>query len=182
MAELGCLVLRILVFVAKCLEELIDSMMMLSVYLLKILDAWCRNPPPWGTMKYLSEKIPKDASSMVRINRDLYSYEKKVIMETALALPDFALALTPDEYQLPPVDPSWNENVQWSHMGRNHVNPDQRQNSNIRNARGKWKISPTPFAAILWRLRSGIFILMVRSCLELPLVDNSFAEDCRLGV
>ncbi|PIA35372.1 hypothetical protein AQUCO_03500037v1 [Aquilegia coerulea] len=66
-----------------------------------------RNPPLWGTMKYLSEKIPKDSSSKVRINRDLYSYEK--IMETAPALPDFALALKPDEYQLPAVDQSWNE-------------------------------------------------------------------------
>lgn len=69
-----------------------------------------RNPPLWGTMKYLSEKIPKDTSSKVRINRDLYSHEK--IMETAPTLPDFALALKPDEFQLPPVDPLWNENVQ----------------------------------------------------------------------
>ncbi|KDP45823.1 hypothetical protein JCGZ_17430 [Jatropha curcas] len=66
-----------------------------------------RNPPLWGTVKYLSEKIPKDASSKVRINRDLYSYEK--IMETAPTLPDFALSLKPDEYQLPVVDSSWNE-------------------------------------------------------------------------
>ncbi|KAM1026698.1 hypothetical protein ACFX13_040297 [Malus domestica] len=65
-----------------------------------------RNPPLWGTMKYLSEKIPKDTSSKVRINRDLYSHEK--IMETAPTLPDFALALKPDEFQLPPVDHSWN--------------------------------------------------------------------------
>lgn len=64
-----------------------------------------RNPPLWGTMKYLSEKIPKDTSSKVRINRDLYSYEK--IMETAPTLPDFALALKPDEYQLPPLHISW---------------------------------------------------------------------------
>lgn len=34
------------------------------------------------------------------------------IMETAPTLPDFALALKPDEFQLPPVDPLWNENVQ----------------------------------------------------------------------
>ncbi|KAK9062844.1 hypothetical protein SSX86_020034 [Deinandra increscens subsp. villosa] len=69
-----------------------------------------RTPPLWGTMKYLSEKIPKDTSSKVRINRDLYTYEK--IMETAPTLPDFALALKPDEYQLPDVDSSWNhENV-----------------------------------------------------------------------
>eukprot|EP00262_Sarcandra_glabra_P004365 TRINITY_DN15323_c0_g2_i1.p1 TRINITY_DN15323_c0_g2~~TRINITY_DN15323_c0_g2_i1.p1 ORF type:complete len:418 (+),score=70.27 TRINITY_DN15323_c0_g2_i1:170-1423(+) len=65
-----------------------------------------RNPPLWGTMKYLSEKIAKDTSSKVRINQDLYSHEK--ILETAPALPDFALALKPDDYQLPPIDPSWN--------------------------------------------------------------------------
>ncbi|XP_057517225.1 uncharacterized protein LOC130798310 isoform X1 [Amaranthus tricolor] len=64
-----------------------------------------RNPPSWGTMKYLSEKIPKDTASKVRINRDLYTHEK--IMETAPTLPDFSLALTPDEYQLPPVHSCW---------------------------------------------------------------------------
>ncbi|XP_073281143.1 uncharacterized protein [Primulina huaijiensis] len=66
-----------------------------------------RNTPLWGTMKYLSEKIPKDTSSKVRINKDLYTYEK--IMETAPTLPDFALALKPDEYQLPLMDSSWND-------------------------------------------------------------------------
>ncbi|KAL0913684.1 hypothetical protein M5K25_017162 [Dendrobium thyrsiflorum] len=64
-----------------------------------------RNPPIWGSMKYLSEKIPKDVSSKVRINRDLYNQEK--IMETAPSLPDFMIALKPDDYQLPPLDPSW---------------------------------------------------------------------------
>ncbi|KAI3797671.1 hypothetical protein L1987_32932 [Smallanthus sonchifolius] len=77
-----------------------------------------RTPPLWGTMKYLSEKIPKDTSSKVRINRDLYTYEK--IMETAPTLPDFALALKPDEYQLPDVDSSWNhENVNKEQSGNN---------------------------------------------------------------
>ncbi|KAD7477318.1 hypothetical protein E3N88_00454 [Mikania micrantha] len=77
-----------------------------------------RTPPLWGTMKYLSEKIPKDTSSKVRINRDLYTYEK--IMETAPTLPDFALALKPDEYQLPDVDSSWNhENVNKGQTGNN---------------------------------------------------------------
>lgn len=66
-----------------------------------------RYPPLWGSMKYLSEKIPKDASSRVRINRDLYSQEK--ILQTAPALPDFALALKPDEYLLPQVDRLWND-------------------------------------------------------------------------
>ncbi|KAJ4960875.1 hypothetical protein NE237_020785 [Protea cynaroides] len=65
-----------------------------------------RSPPLWGAMKYLSEKILKDTSSKVRINRDLYSIEK--VMEMAPPLPDFALALKPDEYQLPLVDDCWN--------------------------------------------------------------------------
>ncbi|XP_057424528.1 uncharacterized protein LOC130718085 [Lotus japonicus] len=79
-----------------------------------------RNPPLWGTMKYLSEKIPKDTSSKVRVNRDLYSHER--IMETAPTLPDFALALKPDEYQLPPVSPSWTENVKGGLTGAaNHL-------------------------------------------------------------
>ncbi|KAK3032780.1 hypothetical protein RJ639_035725 [Escallonia herrerae] len=77
-----------------------------------------RNPPLWGTMKYLSEKIPKDTSSKVRINRDLYAHEK--IMETAPTLPDFALALKPDEFQLPQVDASWNtENITKLQFGPN---------------------------------------------------------------
>ncbi|KAK4749045.1 hypothetical protein SAY87_026494 [Trapa incisa] len=65
------------------------------------------NPPLWGTMKYLSEKIPKDASSKLQINHVTQSYDR--IGETAPTLPDFALALKPDDYQLPPVDGSWNE-------------------------------------------------------------------------
>lgn len=83
-----------------------------------------RNPPLWGTMKYLSEKIPKDTSSKVRINRDLYSHEK--IMETAPTLPDFALALKPDEYQLPPVDASWNQEHTKGQTGFNQLWNDKR--------------------------------------------------------
>ncbi|GLU12765.1 hypothetical protein SLE2022_294240 [Rubroshorea leprosula] len=83
-----------------------------------------RNPTLWGTMKYLSEKIPKDTSSKVRINRDLYSHEK--IMETAPTLPDFALALKPDEYQLPTVDPSWSENIKQGQNDGNQVKRDKR--------------------------------------------------------
>ncbi|KAF2592388.1 hypothetical protein F2Q70_00045365 [Brassica cretica] len=81
-----------------------------------------RTPPLFGTMKYLSEKIPKETSSKVRINRDLYSYEK--IMETAPALPDFALALKPDEYQLPSVDASWSEDRTKS--SSSHITGNQR--------------------------------------------------------
>ncbi|XP_004512802.1 uncharacterized protein [Cicer arietinum] len=83
-----------------------------------------RNPPLWGTMKYLSEKIPKDTSSKVRINRDLYTHER--IMETAPTLPEFSLALKPDEYQLPQVDPSWRtENIKVTQTHPNHLNGDK---------------------------------------------------------
>ncbi|KAG1359541.1 Vacuolar protein-sorting protein BRO1 [Cocos nucifera] len=78
-----------------------------------------RNPPLWGSARYHSEKIPKDASSKARINQDLYSNERLLkpshlggicrVLEPAPALPDFAVALKPDDYQLPPVDASWNE-------------------------------------------------------------------------
>ncbi|XP_042375414.1 uncharacterized protein LOC121969394 isoform X1 [Zingiber officinale] len=66
-----------------------------------------RNPPSWGSMKYLYEKIPKDAANKVRINQDLYSQDR--ILERAPTLPDFAVALKPDNYRLPEVDHAWNQ-------------------------------------------------------------------------
>jgi len=66
-----------------------------------------RSPTPFGTAKYMFDKIPKDASSKVRINQDLYAQEK--VIGTPPPLPDFALALTPEEYDLPPLDPLWNK-------------------------------------------------------------------------
>ncbi|KAL0913296.1 hypothetical protein M5K25_016744 [Dendrobium thyrsiflorum] len=65
-----------------------------------------RSPPPWGSMKFLSDKIPKDVSSKAHTTEDLYSQER--ILQAAPVLPDFALALNPDDYQLPPLDPIWN--------------------------------------------------------------------------
>lgn len=38
------------------------------------------------------------------------------IMEMAPALPEFALSLKPDEYQFPPVDPSWNNELKGSNL------------------------------------------------------------------
>nr|ACG41117.1 hypothetical protein [Zea mays] len=66
-----------------------------------------RSPNPFGTAKYLFDKIPRDASSKVRINQDLYTQEK--VIGAPPPLPDFALALTPEEYDLPPLDPLWNK-------------------------------------------------------------------------
>ncbi|XP_034697854.1 uncharacterized protein LOC117923596 [Vitis riparia] len=73
-----------------------------------------RNPPVWGTIKYLLEKFPKDASSKVKEKQDPYSHER--IMQMAPALPEFALSLKPDEYRFPPVDPSWNNELQGSNL------------------------------------------------------------------
>ncbi|XVF01724.1 hypothetical protein REPUB_Repub04eG0113300 [Reevesia pubescens] len=64
-----------------------------------------RNPPLWGASKYLVEKIPKDISRKT-INLDSQKHEMIVQL---LELPDFALSLKPDEYQLPQMDPSWND-------------------------------------------------------------------------
>ncbi|KAB2625820.1 hypothetical protein D8674_017480 [Pyrus ussuriensis x Pyrus communis] len=72
----------------------------------KVSCTFCSSflPPAIRIVSMRVTRKPKDASSKVRINRDLYSHEK--IMETAPTLPDFALALKPEEFQLPPVDPS----------------------------------------------------------------------------
>lgn len=43
-------------------------------------------------------------------------------METAPTLPDFSLALKPDEYQLPQVDSSWRtENIKVGQTDPNHL-------------------------------------------------------------
>lgn len=77
-------------------------------------------------MKYLHDKIQKDSSCKVRINKDLYSNDRCVVCivdglvtmqllknklcmcccsihEAVPALPDFAVALKPEEYRLPAV-------------------------------------------------------------------------------
>lgn len=48
------------------------------------------------------------------------------IMETAPTLPDFSLALKPDDYQLPPVDSSWRtENIKVGQNDTNHLKGDK---------------------------------------------------------
>uniref|UniRef100_A0A0E0CTF0 BRO1 domain-containing protein n=1 Tax=Oryza meridionalis TaxID=40149 RepID=A0A0E0CTF0_9ORYZ len=51
------------------------------------------------------EKIHKESSCKVRINKDLYNKDNIIIhdhADTVPPLPDFAVALKPDEYRLPP--------------------------------------------------------------------------------
>lgn len=57
-----------------------------------------RSPAMWGSMKYLHDKIHKDSSCKVRINKDLYSSNVDTVLPE---LPDFAVALKPEEYRLP---------------------------------------------------------------------------------
>ncbi|KAJ0963953.1 hypothetical protein J5N97_029075 [Dioscorea zingiberensis] len=64
-----------------------------------------RNPSPWGSMKYLSEKISKEISVEIHINED-HSDEERFIQNEPL-LPDFNPALKPEEYHLPSLDPLW---------------------------------------------------------------------------
>ncbi|CAA6655720.1 unnamed protein product [Spirodela intermedia] len=73
-------------------------------------EAFNSAPPLSRSRRYLSEKIPKDAQSMMRRNREFYSHG--TFPQMAPPLPDFVLALKPDEYRLPPPDPSWDEEDQ----------------------------------------------------------------------
>eukprot|EP01018_Ginkgo_biloba_P022322 Gb_02550 [translate_table: standard] len=82
-----------------------------------------RVPALWGAMKYLSEKIPKDASSKARINRDAYSHER--IPETPPKLPDFPVALKPGEYELPAINPIWNEEAVMQPLSNSSMEENQ---------------------------------------------------------
>ncbi|CAN6273609.1 unnamed protein product [Urochloa humidicola] len=74
-----------------------------------------RRPAPFGTTKYLLEMIPKDVQSKVQSYRDLYTQqigsntEVSKIIATPPPLPDFPLALSPEDYELPQSDQFWKE-------------------------------------------------------------------------
>jgi hypothetical protein len=60
----------------------------------------------------------------MKTNVIIYFYFR--IMETAPTLPEFSLALKPDEYQLPPVDSSWRtENIKVTQTHSNNLNGDR---------------------------------------------------------
>jgi hypothetical protein len=68
-------------------------------------EPFTKVPPVWGPMKYLGERIPREALGRARIFRDNYSNEK--FPETTPKLPEFAIALEADAFRLPPVDSAW---------------------------------------------------------------------------
>eukprot|EP00250_Pteridium_aquilinum_P018137 c23965_g1_i1 orf=1204-2085(+) len=63
-----------------------------------------RVPPLMGAMKYLSEKIPKEASTKGRSSSNPSDLVKD---QKVPELPDFAVALQPEEYNLPAVNAAW---------------------------------------------------------------------------
>ncbi|CAL5020694.1 unnamed protein product [Urochloa decumbens] len=74
-----------------------------------------RRPAPFGTTKYLLEMISKDVQSKVQSYQDLYTQQRgsnigvSKIIATPPQLPDFPLALSPEDYELPQSDPFWKE-------------------------------------------------------------------------
>ncbi|CAN6232599.1 unnamed protein product [Urochloa humidicola] len=74
-----------------------------------------RRASPFGTTKYLLEMIPKDVQSKVQSYQDLYTQQRgsnvgvSKIITTPPPLPDFPLALSPEDYELPQSDQFWKE-------------------------------------------------------------------------
>ncbi|KAM7280847.1 hypothetical protein ACFE04_007981 [Oxalis oulophora] len=64
-----------------------------------------RDPPLWGAMKHLHQKIPEVASR----KSQMYGYllEEEKALQALPELPDFQLSLRPDDYQLPEIDTTW---------------------------------------------------------------------------
>nr|XP_051193626.1 uncharacterized protein LOC127306967 isoform X1 [Lolium perenne]XP_051193627.1 uncharacterized protein LOC127306967 isoform X1 [Lolium perenne] len=86
-------------------------------------EAFHSTPPtsrisiPFGTTKYLLDRIPKDTLSKLQNNQHLYTQGRTSntgtnrIITPPPPLPDFPLALNPEEYELPQLDPLWKKEV-----------------------------------------------------------------------
>ncbi|KAL6634810.1 hypothetical protein ACP70R_027481 [Stipagrostis hirtigluma subsp. patula] len=70
---------------------------------------------PFGTTQHILDMIPKETLSKVQNYQDLHPQDRtsingiSKIITTPPTLPDFPLALSPDDYELPQLDPLWNE-------------------------------------------------------------------------
>lgn len=85
----------------------------------KASEAFHSTPPtsrisiPFGTTKYLLDRIPRDTISKLQDNQHLYTQEGTSntgisrMITPPPPLPDFPLALNPEEYELPQLDPLW---------------------------------------------------------------------------
>ncbi|XP_071725382.1 uncharacterized protein [Rutidosis leptorrhynchoides] len=68
-----------------------------------------RDPPLWGVMKHLHQKIPEVASR----KSQMYGYllEEEKALQALPELPDFQLSLRPDDFQLPEIDLAWDSEI-----------------------------------------------------------------------
>ncbi|KAL6911877.1 hypothetical protein ACP4OV_000682 [Aristida adscensionis] len=76
-----------------------------------------RIPTPFGTTKHLLDMIPKDTLRLVQSYQDLHAQERTLHVGTSKiitappTLPDFQLALGPEDYELPQLHSLWNEAI-----------------------------------------------------------------------
>ncbi|XP_039824150.1 uncharacterized protein LOC120686056 isoform X1 [Panicum virgatum] len=69
-----------------------------------------RVPPPWGVMKNMHKKIPDVAYKKFQVYGHLFEKDKNSSLQSIPDLPEFALSLRPEGYELPSTDSIW-ENV-----------------------------------------------------------------------
>jgi hypothetical protein len=69
-----------------------------------------RVPPPWGVMKNMHKKIPDVAYKKFQVYGHLFEKDKNSALQSIPDLPEFALSLRPEGYELPSTDSIW-ENV-----------------------------------------------------------------------
>ncbi|NP_001169451.1 uncharacterized isoform X1 [Zea mays] len=66
-----------------------------------------RVPPPWGVMKNMHKKIPDVAYKKFQAHGHLFEQNKNSALQSVPDLPEFALSLRPDGYELPSTDSIW---------------------------------------------------------------------------
>ncbi|KAJ0969245.1 hypothetical protein J5N97_022122 [Dioscorea zingiberensis] len=66
-----------------------------------------RVPPAWGVMNHLKNKIPETVSKKSQMYGDLIEQDKA--FQNLPDLPEFALSLKPDDYELPEIDACWGD-------------------------------------------------------------------------
>ncbi|GJN04789.1 hypothetical protein PR202_ga22361 [Eleusine coracana subsp. coracana] len=88
-----------------------------------------RVPPPWGVMKNMHKKIPDVAYKKFQVYGHLFEQNKNSALQSIPDLPEFALSLRPEGYELPSTDSIWeNVNCQPQIQSlKEHLNDDEDQ-------------------------------------------------------
>ncbi|GJN25659.1 hypothetical protein PR202_gb13516 [Eleusine coracana subsp. coracana] len=88
-----------------------------------------RVPPPWGVMKNMHKKIPDAAYKKFQVYGHLFEQNKNSALQSIPDLPEFALSLRPEGYELPNTDSIWeNVNCQPQIQSlKEHLNDDEDQ-------------------------------------------------------